>query len=218
MTDFHAHILPEADHGSNGLETSLRQLRMAQEAGIRTVVATPHFYPQQEDVEPFLQRRQRAYEQLMKAYSGRVRVLLGAEVQLCAGLNHLPGLNRLCIAGTNTLLVEMPFAEWTENLCQTLLTLQDSPDYTPVLAHVDRYYPPAVAELLRSGVLGQLNAQGLCRLRGRRRLLQWVCDGFVAALGSDIHGTQTGYRQFQRAVRILGNKTEMIMERTERLL
>lgn len=218
MTDFHAHILPGADHGSDGVQTSLRQLCMAQEAGVRTVVATPHFYPDHDELEHFLQRRQCAYEQLMNAYTGSVRVLLGAEVRLCAGLERLPGLEHLCVAGTKTLLVEMPFCEWTENLRQTLLTLQDSTEFTPVLAHVDRYYPPAVAELLRSGVLGQLNAQGLCRLQGRRRLLQWVDDGSIAALGSDIHGTKTGYRQFQRAVRILGNQTEMILKRTEILL
>ena len=43
--DYHAHILPRCDHGSDGVETSLRQLAMAAEAGIRTVCATPHFYP-----------------------------------------------------------------------------------------------------------------------------------------------------------------------------
>ncbi|MEE3459824.1 MAG: CpsB/CapC family capsule biosynthesis tyrosine phosphatase, partial [Candidatus Faecousia sp.] len=42
MIDFHAHILPGADHGSDGLETSLRQLALAEEAGVDTIVATPH--------------------------------------------------------------------------------------------------------------------------------------------------------------------------------
>ena len=32
MIDFHAHILPGADHGSDGLETSLRQLALAEES------------------------------------------------------------------------------------------------------------------------------------------------------------------------------------------
>ena len=30
--DYHAHILPRCDHGSDGVETSLRQLAMAAEA------------------------------------------------------------------------------------------------------------------------------------------------------------------------------------------
>ena len=37
--DYHAHVLPGCDHGSDRLETSLRQLDMAAAAGIRTVCA-----------------------------------------------------------------------------------------------------------------------------------------------------------------------------------
>lgn len=55
--DYHAHVLPGCDHGSDGLETSLRQLDMAAAAGIRTVCATPHFYPHRESAESFLRRR-----------------------------------------------------------------------------------------------------------------------------------------------------------------
>ena len=57
--DYHAHILPRCDHGSDGVETSLRQLAMATEAGIRTVCATPHFYPHRENAAAFLERRAR---------------------------------------------------------------------------------------------------------------------------------------------------------------
>ena len=42
MTDFHAHILPGADHGSDGMETSLTQLALAEAAGVDTIIATPH--------------------------------------------------------------------------------------------------------------------------------------------------------------------------------
>ena len=54
--DYHAHILPRCDHGSDGVETSLRQLAMAAEAGIRTVCATPHFYPHRENAAAFLEQ------------------------------------------------------------------------------------------------------------------------------------------------------------------
>ena len=46
LVDYHAHILPGCDHGSDGTETSKRQLEAAKAAGIETVCATSHFYPE----------------------------------------------------------------------------------------------------------------------------------------------------------------------------
>ena len=48
--DYHAHILPRCDHGSDGVETSLRQLAMAAEASAprrtstRTARTPPPFW------------------------------------------------------------------------------------------------------------------------------------------------------------------------------
>ena len=41
--DFHSHILPRLDHGSDGRETSASQLAMMQSVGTQTVCATSHF-------------------------------------------------------------------------------------------------------------------------------------------------------------------------------
>ena len=40
--DIHSHVLPGLDDGSRNMEQSLHMLRIAQEQGIETVVATPH--------------------------------------------------------------------------------------------------------------------------------------------------------------------------------
>ena len=39
ITDFHSHVLPGADHGSDSVETSERQLELLNGAGIDRVVA-----------------------------------------------------------------------------------------------------------------------------------------------------------------------------------
>ena len=49
--DYHSHILPGCDHGSDGIKTSLKQIEMAKSVGIKTICATPHFYPHKESVE-----------------------------------------------------------------------------------------------------------------------------------------------------------------------
>ena len=103
--DYHALVLPGCDHGSDRLETSLRQLDMAAAAGIRTVCATPHFYPHKESAESFLRRREEC-AQLLRAHlpEQAPQICLGAEVLICDGMERLEGLHRLCREGTNELL------------------------------------------------------------------------------------------------------------------
>ena len=66
MIDFHAHILPKADHGSDSIETSLFQINSAKAAGIDTIVATPHFYINNDDIDSFSARRETAFQSLLK--------------------------------------------------------------------------------------------------------------------------------------------------------
>ena len=217
MTDFHAHILPGADHGSDGLETSLRQLELAEAAGIGTVIATPHFYPQQDSFSEFLRRRERTSAKLINHYHGPIRILLGAEVHMCVGLDHLRGLEALWVSGTRVMLSELPFQGWQSGLSETFVRLQDA-GVEPILAHVDRYPAKLIEDLFSLGLRGQVNAEALCRRFSRRRLLPWIDGGFVIAMGSDIHGTAVGYTQYVKARAFLGDRCEKLDEATEELL
>ena len=60
VTDFHSHILPGIDDGSQSVEESVELLQMEAAQGIRHVVATPHFYPQHDDLDRFLEKRDHA--------------------------------------------------------------------------------------------------------------------------------------------------------------
>jgi len=96
IIDFHAHILPRADHGSDSLETTKKQLLYLKRCGVCTVVATPHFYPQRDNVDTFLKRREESWCRLKSEITEDMpRVLLGAEVLVCSGIDHMPGIERL---------------------------------------------------------------------------------------------------------------------------
>ncbi|MBR7010394.1 MAG: hypothetical protein IKI02_05735 [Oscillospiraceae bacterium] len=218
MLDFHAHILPGADHGSDGLQTSLRQLKLAEQAGIDVVVATPHFYPQTDKFQHFLRKREAAFRQLLEAYHGPVRILLGAEVHMCVGLDHLPGLERLCVQNTGVMLCELPFRGSAFGLADTFTRLMDEQNITPVLAHVDRYEPSAIDNYFSMGLFGQLNAEPLSHRFRRRRLLPWIDEGCIVALGSDIHGTEIGYAQYLKAAEFLGPRFDTVETRVRGLL
>ncbi len=217
MLDFHAHVLPGADHGSDGLQTSLRQLALAEQAGIDVLVATPHFYPQKDDFGRFLKKREAARAELAAHYGGSIRLLTGCEVHVCVGLDHLDGLEELCIPGTRVMLCELPFRGLTGGMTETFERLLED-DIIPVLAHVDRYEPSTIENLFSMGLTGQLNAEPLSRRFHRRRLLPWIDRGQIVALGSDIHGTQIGYSQYLKAVDFLGERFQTIEARVRELL
>ena len=138
IIDFHAHILPGADHGSKDTNTTKSQLELLKKAGVEAVVATPHFYPQNDNVESFLDRRKACTEELLTIVGERPEIYLGAEVLVCAGIDHMPGLERLCIEGTDVILLEMPFSSWRDEHIEAVGKISRS-GLTVVMAHIDRY-------------------------------------------------------------------------------
>lgn len=202
--DYHAHVLPGCDHGSDCVETSLKQLEMAAAAGIRTVCATPHFYPHKESIDSFLQRREASAQLLRENLTADAPQLqLGAEVLICDGMERLDGLSRLCRGETNELLLEMPFYQWPEAIWDTLYALCEREDIRIILAHAERYSPEAIEQLIRDNVPLQLNAECLTKPLHRRRYLKWIQSGSVRYLGSDIHMLGNGYRDFEKCRRLL---------------
>ena len=218
--DFHAHILPGCDHGSDGWETSRQQLKLAREAGVEVICATSHFYGHHISVESFLEKRQRCYEELLAhAPMNAPKVLLGAEVLAFEGIDRLPDLKKLRLQGTKLLLLEMPFNRWSEGLLDSVEAISDDEDYRIVLAHVDRYDRKAVEQLFRlNHVKGQVNADNLKRRFGMRYLREWAREGLIVAVGSDIHGTETGYVDWLTCQRRYAEDWAAIMKRTNRRL
>lgn len=202
--DYHAHILPGCDHGSSSVDMSLKQMDMAKEAGIQTICATPHFYPHKESVSSFIERRRQTADNLWTQIpADSPRVLLGAEVLICDGMERLNGLRELCLEGTNELLLEMPFYRWPAPVWDTLYRLNDLRDIQIVIAHADRYPPEDIHQLISEGIPLQLNAECLRKHLHRKRYLEWIQKGYVSYLGSDIHEFGPGYHDFEKCRKLL---------------
>lgn len=205
LPDFHSHILPGADHGSDGPDTTFCQLAFAGTAGVDRIVATPHFYPQRHSVSSFLKRRNDAYALLCREAEKREiplpQIRLGAEVLLCDGLDRMDRLSDLCMAGTDALLLELPFSDFHPELLDTVELIARR-GIAVYLAHADRYPEEVINRILDAvpTVNIQLNADALCGLFLPKRLRAWLDAGFVKLIGSDIHKRDAGaYSRFLSA-------------------
>ena len=205
--DYHAHVLPGCDHGSDGIETSLKQLTMAASAGIKTICATPHFYTHKESIDSFLNRRDETAKLLMSNLQAEhPAIQLGAEVLICDGIDRLDGICRLCREGTNELLLEMPFYAWPEAIWDTLYLLCERQDIQIIIAHAERYPTENIERLIRDGIPLQLNAESLMKPFQRKRYLSWIEHGYVRYLGSDIHMLGSGYRDWEKCRKLIDRK------------
>lgn len=192
--DFHSHLLPAVDDGSASAEQSCAMMAESRRQGVTLMVATPHFYPENERPSEFLARREVSVRCLLdNGYDVTVhpRVALGAEVAYFPGISRCEELEQLCIVGTKTILIEMPFSRWTNDVVQEIEAIARSRQLLPVLAHVDRYTDARNAALRQYltdvGALLQLNADELTHVFRGRRAKRWLCEETAHLIGSDCH-------------------------------
>lgn len=189
--DFHSHVLPGIDDGSDGVQTSLQLLSRLADQGITTVCATSHYYRRRESIDSYIGRRAAALRQLAQAWQpGLPRLLPGAEAAFFPGIGEKENLDLLCLGDTRTLLVEMPFTSWPASVCEEVLHLALDREFRVVLAHPERYYPEnqrALERLAQAGVGFQINADTLTHWSTRKTGLQLLQMTRFPALGSDSH-------------------------------
>jgi len=194
VIDFHSHVLPKLDDGSRSVEMSLEMLRLARGMGVDIVLATSHYYGHRESKERFLERRAaswRALSEAMSQESGLPKVLLGAEVAFSSHIVKHPELDELCIEGTRTLLLEMPFSSWTEYELDGVAALSLDHGYQVVLAHFERFLgmpgnEKMLERMMELPIRLQMNGERLLGFGGGK-WCRWFEDGRAGLLGSDCH-------------------------------
>ena len=211
MIDWHSHILPGIDDGSGSVEESLLMLKLLREQGAETVIATPHFYADADSVDSFIAKRQKAFEALSVSLNGEhPEVLLGAEVCYYPGISKLTDLKRLCIQGTDLLLIEMPVARWTQHTVNEIIELACSGSVVVVIAHVDRYLEfqsaSVISKMCDIGIIMQLNSGFFDNFFNRRKAFKLLENGIVRIIGSDCHNLSSRKPSLDRAFMYIQKK------------
>lgn len=224
MIDFHTHILPYIDDGSRSDEMTFQMIEESKKQGVDCIIATPHFYPNVDDIESFIQKRDRAYSRIEDKLD--IKMLKGAEVQYFSGISKVEEVKRLCIEGTNVLLVEMPFNRKFDNsMISDIIEL--SHRYRVVIAHFERYLDNNPVELFenlcRYGIVLQVNANSFTKFLLRIKLLKLLKKGLIGVVASDMHNITSRPQNLEEAFKIIkkscGKKTaEKIVNDTDYLI
>ena len=212
MTDFHSHLLPAIDDGSDSVSTSLGMLEMWREQGIGQVCATPHFYAEHTTPERFLRRRDAALAALREAVGSREdlpSLRCGAEVRFFDGISRADALPSLCLEGTDLLLLEMPFTRWTDRMLSEVAEIRMR-GLHPVAAHLERYIDfnsrRILDEFMEMDVFIQCNAEFFLSRRTSRKALRLLEEGRIHFLGSDAHNLSSRAPNLGEALELIERK------------
>lgn len=227
--DFHTHILPGIDDGSQSVAESLQMLEALRQQGVSRIVATPHFYASNDHPHRFLERREKALEALTGAMPEDVpKIYPGAEVHYFEGISDCEALEEMAIGDTGLVMIEMPPAPWRSRMLQELQGIHQKRGLTPVIAHIDRYISPfrncgILRDLRQLPVLVQANAGFFLRRTTRAMALRMLAAGDIDLLGSDCHNLTTRKPNLGDALVVIRRKLgegalEALSEKEERFL
>ena len=236
--DFHTHILPGIDDGSRDEEMTAELLAEEARQGVKLIVATPHFYASRMGIDRFLEKRDEALRRTREiiAGSGMPEIAVGAEAYYFAGIGKAKDIRRVAV-NERTLLLEMPFEQWTESMLREVEDLRKQ-GLTVVLAHIERYRDfqkkqDCWERLMASEVIKQINARSFLKeeglgglLRGNRKAkfcMTFLQEHRETIIGTDCHnmeGRRPRLQEAREAIRAaLGaERLEEIDRLTERIV
>lgn len=198
MTDFHSHILPGIDDGSEDIAMSRKMLETEKKSGVGRVVLTPHFYLHRQSLDRFLEKREAAIEQL-----GPVADELGIELVYAAEVLYTKSLadidlKKLCVGNTRYMLTELPYQRLSDRFVKEFHSFAGSifPDIIPILAHAERYLDftseDSIYAVMDCDMLVQLNCGDFRRFYRHSKFMYELLENDLAhLLGTDCHNITT---------------------------
>lgn len=188
--DFHSHILPGVDDGVTGIAEALAVLDLYESLGVEKVIFTPHimeYYPT--NTASYLRSQFTAFR---KVYKGSIELSLGAEYFLDNRFSDILKSGDILSTSKRYILVETAFTNPPINLMDQLKAIH-SAEYTPILAHPERYAYMQQADYKRlkeKGILFQLNLLSVVGEYGKtveRKAKDLLYSNAYNCIGTDIH-------------------------------
>lgn len=217
LIDTHTHILPDMDDGAPDPEVGVQMIKALLNQGVQSIIATPHYYHHLETVSDFLNRREKAYLEIMSEMRrqgiGERPIVLGAEVSIERDLQYAGDVDKLCIEGTDIILFELPYGRlkgWEISVIENIIFKYR---LRPMIAHVDRYidvFNESDFMLLYQipDVIFQVDASCVDKFKYRSFIMKLIKKGRRVVLGSDCHNMGTRKPDYIKGIQYLGKKLD----------
>lgn len=206
--DIHAHILPDVDDGARDTETAITLLEMMKSQGVTHVIATPHFYPDTDSAEEFIQLTKARYVEFKKEIENKdlPTVFMGCELRYFNGIGKSRAIGQFAISGTDYLLLELPYGEpITRTVLQDIIDIRERQGLIPIMAHIERYAKVSgfkkLLKLIAEGyALAHFNAGGILSKETARVCEKLIKSGLVSFMASDTHSPERRPPQIKDAL------------------
>jgi len=194
-TDFHSHLIPAVDDGSQSDEDSLALLQGLSSLGFKKVITTPHIMSDyfRNGPENILPGRDHL-RALCATHHIPLEVDAAAEYYMDEGFIAKINSEPLLTLGDKYLLFEISYINPPDNILRAVFDMKVK-GYKPLLAHPERYpfwYGKfkAYEELKEHDVFFQINTISLAGYYGpgAKKIAERMIDaGMVNFVGSDMH-------------------------------
>lgn len=164
--------------------------------GITDVMATPHFYPQIDTLDKFLEKANCRYLQLQNKCKTKnlPNIYLGCEVFYYSGISKASAIEKLTLNNKPFILIEPNFTQLGIGFQKELLYFRDTLKITPIIAHIERYrkdkkYKEFLKFVKENNIPTQVNASSFLSFRYSFAIKKLVKQDIITFIGTDTHST-----------------------------
>tara|TARA_B100000427_G_C15424334_1_gene557836 strand:- start:226 stop:1014 length:789 start_codon:yes stop_codon:yes gene_type:complete len=198
MIDFHNHIIPNLDDGSNSIEMSLSMLKEAQSQGITDIVNTVHFqHPKmlkKNTAYDFVVSEVKSMEEIAKSNGININIHPASEVFFNFNLTEILDNPITTFGNDKYMLIEFQKLSFPKDYENELFKLQLK-GITPIMAHPERYRGiqkdiKLAKKWIERGYLIQIDCASIVGGFGKeiqKTSLELLKNGFCHLVGSDAH-------------------------------
>lgn len=215
--DVHSHILPGVDDGSGSMKHTIEMLKLANQEGIKSIIATPHYAcgANNKTVEELQNIREQVQIEALKI-DKNFQIFLGNELYYSDSIiEDLKVKKAMTLAESNYALVEFSIRASYDTIYNGIKSLILA-GYAPILAHVERYQclkkeEDLIMELIELGAYIQMNSnslQGSFMDKEASYNRKLFSRGLIHFIGSDCHDAKYRTPKMESTVKILSKKID----------